>query len=268
MRIEIVLVAGCVTVTQLLREKRMSMTVHIGRRRATALGAALVITLPLLLSGCGSKSTAAPAGAAAGSGGATAGQATVHVLDYYNEGNDNKVIGAALTACGKANNLTIDRNAVPGAGLIQKVLQQSSSKTLPDVLMLDNPDLQQIAKSGALTPLSDYDIPTAGYAPGILQAGTYKDKIYGLAPTVNSIALFYNKDVLAKAGITPPATWEELRADAKKLTAGSQYGWRWTPTPPTRAAGLSCPSCGPTAAPRRTSTRRRWPRRCSSGSTW
>ncbi len=90
--------------------------------------------------------------------------------------------------------------------------------------MLDNPDMQQIAASGALTPLSDYGISTAGYAPGILQAGTYKSKIYGLAPTVNSIALFYNKDVLTKAGITPPTTWAELQADAKKLTSGSQYG--------------------------------------------
>lgn len=186
--------------------------------KASALGAALLITVPLALSGCGSSSSASA------SSGAAAGPATVHVLDYYNEGNDNKVIGAALTACGKANNLTVVRDAVPGGGLIQKVLQQSSSKTLPDVLMLDNPDMQQIAASGALTPLSDYGISTAGYAPGILQAGTYKSKIYGLAPTVNSIALFYNKDVLTKAGITPPTTWAELQADAKKLTSGSQYG--------------------------------------------
>ncbi len=198
-------------------------TVQIGRHRVPALGAALLVTVPLLLSACGSKSTAAPS-SAAGSGGASAAQATVHVLDYYNEGNDNKVIGATLQACAKATNLKVVRDVVPGAGLIQKVLQQSSSKTLPDVLMLDNPDLQQIAKSGALTPLSDYNITTQGYAPGILQAGTYKGKIYGLAPTVNSIALFYNKDVLTKAGITPPTTWAELSADAKKLTSGSQYG--------------------------------------------
>ena len=199
-------------------------TVQIGKRRMNAVGAALLITVPLLLSACGSKSTAAPSSAAAAGSGSTAAPATVHVLDYYNEGNDDKVIGATLTACGKANNLTVVRDAIPGAGLIQKVLQESSSKTLPDVLMLDNPDMQQIAKSGALTPLSDYGISTAGYAPGILQAGTYQGKIYGLAPTVNSIALFYNKDVLAKAGITPPTTWAELRTDAKKLTSGSQYG--------------------------------------------
>ncbi|MET3808039.1 multiple sugar transport system substrate-binding protein [Nakamurella sp. UYEF19] len=183
-------------------------------RKVSALGAALVVSLPLVLAACGSSSTAATA----------AGPATVHVLDYYNEGNDNKVIGDTLTACGKANNLTVVRDAIPGSGLIQKVLQESSSKTLPDVLMLDNPDMQQIAKSGALTPLSDYSISTADYAPGILQAGTYNGKIYGLAPTVNSIALFYNKDVLSKAGVTPPTTWAELQAAAKKLTVGSQYG--------------------------------------------
>jgi multiple sugar transport system substrate-binding protein len=186
--------------------------------KASALGAALIVTLPLVLAACGSKSTTASPGTS------SSGPATVHVLDYYNEGNDNKVIGATLTACGTANNLTVVRDAIPGAGLIQKVLQESSSKTLPDVLMLDNPDMQQIAKSGALAPLADYGISTAGYAPGILQAGTYNGKIYGLAPTVNSIALFYNKDVLTKAGVTPPTTWAELQTAAKKLTVGSQYG--------------------------------------------
>ncbi|SDO53761.1 carbohydrate ABC transporter substrate-binding protein, CUT1 family [Nakamurella panacisegetis] len=182
--------------------------------RTAALSAALIVAMPLALAACGSKSSASSSG----------GTPTVHVLDYYNEGNDNVVIGNTLTACGKANNITVVRDAVPGGGLIQKVLQESSSKTLPDVLMLDNPDMQQIAKSGALTPLSDYSISTDGYAPGILQAGTYNGKIYGLAPTVNSIALFYNKDVFTKAGITPPTTWADLRADAKKLTSGSQYG--------------------------------------------
>lgn len=195
-----------------------ALTAAGGRRgrKGTAIGAALLLTLPLVLSACGSKSSTGSSGAA--------GPATVHVLDYYNEGNDNKVIGAVLTACGQANNLNVVRDVIPGSSLIQKVLQESSSKTLPDVLMLDNPDMQQIAASGALTPLSNYNISTAGYAPGILQAGTYKGQIYGLAPTVNSIALFYNKDVLSKAGITPPSTWAELRADAKKLTVGTQYG--------------------------------------------
>ncbi|WFR68686.1 extracellular solute-binding protein [Curtobacterium flaccumfaciens] len=118
---------------------------------------------------------------------------SITVLDYYNQGNDKKVIGDYLDKCGAENDVTIKRSVVPGASLIQKVLQQASSKTLPDVLMLDNPDLQQIAETGALSPLTDYGISTDGYAKGVLQAGTYKGKVYGLAPTVNTIALFYDK---------------------------------------------------------------------------
>ncbi|ROP64819.1 ABC transporter substrate-binding protein [Curtobacterium sp. ZW137] len=186
------------------------------RRVAPALTAvAMLATIPLVLAGCSG-------GSSASSGGKVT---SITVLDYYNQGNDKKVIGDYLDKCGAANDVTIKRSLVPGASLIQKVLQQASSKTLPDVLMLDNPDLQQIAETGALSPLTDYGISTDGYAKGVLQAGTYKGKVYGLAPTVNTIALFYNKDVLAKAGITPPKTWDELKTDAAKLTAGSQYGF-------------------------------------------
>jgi len=149
---------------------------------------------------------------------------SLRVLDYYNNEPDKTVYTNVLNACGSANGVTIQREAVPGASLIPKVLQQSSSRTLPDVLMLDNPDLQQIAASGALTPMSDYGLSADGYIKGVVDASTYQGKLYGLQPITNSIALFYNKDILAKAGITPPKTWDELRADAKKLTAGKQYG--------------------------------------------
>ncbi|PYY43040.1 ABC transporter substrate-binding protein [Curtobacterium sp. MCLR17_043] len=186
------------------------------RRIAPVLSAvAMLATVPLVLAGCSG-------GSSASSGGKVD---SITVLDYYNQGNDKKVIGEYLDKCGAENDVTIKRSLVPGSSLIQKVLQQASSKTLPDVLMLDNPDLQQIAETGALSPLSDYDISTDGYAKGVLQAGTYEDKVYGLAPTVNTIALFYNKKALSEAGVTPPKTWDELQSAAAKLTEGDQYGF-------------------------------------------
>ena len=149
---------------------------------------------------------------------------TIRVVDYYAVEPDKTIVGGVLNACGKAVGVKINRDAIPGANLIQKVLQMASSHTLPDVLMLDNPDLQQFAQSGALSPLRNYGISAKGYQKGVVAASTYKGKLYGLQPITNSIALFYNKDVLAKAGVTPPKTWAELRADAKKLTSGSTYG--------------------------------------------
>ncbi len=72
---------------------------------------------------------------------------------------------------------------------------------------------------------------------------------------MNTLALFYNKDTLDKAGLKVPATWAEMRETAKKLTHGRQYGWRSARAARRTASSSSPPpSCGPTAATRRSST--------------
>ena len=165
----------------------------MGRARAIAALAAL----PLVLGACGGSSGGGSAGSASD---------TLRVLDYYNSDPNASLWKAAIEKCGSDVGMKIDREAVPGETLIQKVLQQSSSKTLPDVLMLDNPDVQQIAASGALAPLDDLGIDSSGVAEGVVEASTYEGKLYGLQPVTNSIALFYNKKMLARtpASSRPP----------------------------------------------------------------
>ena len=183
------------------------------RKARTGLAVTLTMLAPLALSACGGGSDSS-------SGDAT----TIRVLDYYNNEPDKTVYQKTLEACGQQNGVTIQRETVPGASLIPKVLQQSSSRTLPDVLMLDNPDLQQIAATGALAPISDFGLSADGYIKGVVDASTYQGKVYGLQPITNSIGLFYNKDILDKAGVKPPTTWAELKTAAKTLTKGDQYG--------------------------------------------
>ncbi|GAA2846896.1 hypothetical protein GCM10020220_040480 [Nonomuraea rubra] len=99
------------------------------------------------------------------------------------------------------------------------MLQQSSSRTLPDVLMLDNPDVQQIAESGALSAAVRLRRHGRGHGAGRGAGRTYAGKLYGLAPAVNTLSIFYNQDLFRQAGITtPPRTWDELRAAARRLT--------------------------------------------------
>ena len=153
------------------------------------------------------------------------------MLDYYTDEPGKSNIDAQLQKCGTSIGLAkVDHQSVPGPTLIQKVLQQASSKTLPDVLMLDNPDIQQIAEAGALTPLGDFGINADGYAAGPVSAATYDGQLYGLQPGANTLAIFYEKDVLAKAGVQPPKTWAELKTAAKKLTSGKQYGFAFNGT--------------------------------------
>ena len=188
-----------------------------------AAAVAIAGALPLALTACGSSAPAGGSPSAAGKG------LSLTIEDYYTAplaANYDKI----YKACAAAEGDTITSTHVPGPSLITKVLQQETSKTLPDVLMLDNPDVQQIASSGALTPLSDYGITGQGVEQEVLAAGTLNGKLYGLAPGVNSLALFYNKDMFAAAGLTPPTTWAELASDAKKLSGNGKYGFAFAGT--------------------------------------
>jgi multiple sugar transport system substrate-binding protein len=172
--------------------------------------------IPLAIAGCSS-----------GGASSSSGKLALTVEDYYTQ-PQAAVMDKIYQQCAKQLGDTVTSTHVAGAGLIAKVLQQSSSKTLPDVLMLDNPDVQQIAASGALSPLSNYGITGKGFAPAVVKAGTYQGKLYGLAPAINSIALFYNTDILKAANITPPKTWAELQTDATALTKPGQYGFAFS----------------------------------------
>ncbi|WP_370343642.1 extracellular solute-binding protein [Catenulispora sp. MAP5-51] len=183
--------------------------------RRTAAYLTGILALASAATGCGNGT-----GAASSAGKAT----SITALDYYTDETEHAQWGALLAACGKTAGVTVEQTSVPGAALIPKVLQQASSRTLPDLLMLDNPDLQEIAQTGALTPLDQYGIDSSGFAKGILSAGTYEGKVYGLAPDVSTVALFYNKDMLAKAGVAVPRTWDELKSAAAKLTRPGRYG--------------------------------------------
>lgn len=160
---------------------------------------------------------------AGGGSSSDGGDIALTLTDTMSE-NSAPIYDEIYQACAAEIGVTVTSNHVAGSGLIATVLQQASSKTLPDVLMLDNPDVQQIAASGALSPLSDHGITGNGFPEGVLSAGTYEGDLYGIAPIVNSLGLFYNADLLAEAGITPPTTWDELSEAAAALTADGRYG--------------------------------------------
>jgi ABC-type glycerol-3-phosphate transport system substrate-binding protein len=94
-----------------------------------------------------------------------------------------------------------------------------------DVFQADQPWVAEFASAGYLEPL-DSRVDQADlkdFLPVALDTLTYKQKLYGLPYIVHNSVLYYRKDLFAKAGIsTPPTTWDDYRAAAKKLTdAGS-----------------------------------------------
>src|SRR5258708_20310861 len=110
----------------------------------------LVAALALSIRSSAEAQTPAPAQAAA-----AAGTTKLTEWDYYTAGTSDAgpVWGNLLTQCGTDNNITVDRQSVPRNELISKVLLAAQQQQLPDVLMIDNPDLQQLANTGALAVL-------------------------------------------------------------------------------------------------------------------
>jgi multiple sugar transport system substrate-binding protein len=158
-----------------------------------------------------------------GSAGSSPKKVTLTEMDYFNTEPNLSALPKLLDSCAAQVGVTIKRQVVPD--LRTRLLQLAGSHAVPDLVLVDNPDLDQLAATGALVDLGSQGLSSAGFYPNVVAAGNYNGKLYGLAPGVNALALFYNKKLFAQAGLTPPATWAELKADAAKLTvAPKRYG--------------------------------------------
>jgi multiple sugar transport system substrate-binding protein len=109
--------------------------------------------------------------------------------------------------------------------------QISGGSSTPDVFMGDVIWPAQFGEHGFAVPLSDY-LPASywsQFAPGLVQGATYNGKIYGSPLFEDQGFLYYRKDLLAKEGMSPPTTWEQLESEAKTLVSKGlvKYGFVW-----------------------------------------
>jgi multiple sugar transport system substrate-binding protein len=133
--------------------------------------------------------------------------------------------------CAKPLGVTVRQTSVPADQVSSKALRMASSHSLTDILELDGSEVPQFADTGGLVPLKKAGVDVAGMSGSSVSMGSFKGTQYGVARSVNSLALFYNADLLKQAGVEPPATWDELKATAKKLTHGKTYGMAFSATP-------------------------------------
>ncbi|MGH2472869.1 MAG: sugar ABC transporter substrate-binding protein [Candidatus Limnocylindria bacterium] len=86
------------------------------------------------------------------------------------------------------------------------------AKEGPDIIIGAHDWLGELVSNGLLLNL-DLGAKASSVDPVAMKAFTYDAKVYGLPYLVEAISLIYNKDLVP----TPPATWDELKAIAKKL---------------------------------------------------
>ena len=99
----------------------------------------------------------------------------------------------------------------------------------PDVAMPFGPDyVGQYCPSGLWQDLSSYmeasNLTIDDFAPAAITYTNHGGKQCALPSLTDAFGLYYNKQMLDKAGITPPKTMDELMAAAKKLTVFNSDG--------------------------------------------
>lgn len=202
----------------------------------------LVLSTAILVSGCGSSGGGSSSSSGSNvssssnssnssSGGSSGKKITLTMMDYYTTDPTNSEMKNLISQYEKAHpNVTIKRTPIPGNSYLQKVLQEATANALPDVLMLDNPMVPDVASTGVLEPLTKLgSIDKSKFSKGSISEGMYKNSLYAIPADNNTIGLFYNKKLFKQAGISnPPTTWAELKTDAKKLTKNGVYGFAFS----------------------------------------
>jgi multiple sugar transport system substrate-binding protein len=125
-------------------------------------------------------------------------------------------------------NIKIELLSAPYASTKQQLLTGAASKTLPDVVGLDGAWVNDFAKQGAITDLSQL-MAEANYDDSELASQVQVDGETYMIPVVNFVyPLFVNTDLLTEAGVeSVPTTRTEFFEAAEKISAsgGDVKGW-------------------------------------------
>ena len=121
--------------------------------------------------------------------------------------------------------VTIELQYVNSDNALQKATVAIQGNKQPDISYQYGTNMAQLAESPKIVDLTDR-VKEAGFNwddfyPGEQAVATVDDRVLGVPALVDNLAVVYNKDLFAKAGVPEPTadwTWDELRAAASTIT--------------------------------------------------
>lgn len=183
---------------------------------------AIGVAVALLLAGCSSSGGASSTSAASKTNFGGVKLTVWNSIDYNPYEAQQK---SFFEKCGKKLGITVDDQTING-DYASALLKAAGSKSLPGIVQLSTDvELPTLAAEGALANLHSLGVSTEGESSSVSSLGTYKGTLYGLPSNIENYAIFYDKVAFANAGIsTPPATFADFVADAKKVTSSTEAG--------------------------------------------
>lgn len=175
----------------------------------------ILFTLALLSAGCG--------------GGGSLPQPKNVVLNFWDPFEDSESLQPLLQAYSQKHpNVQIVYSKKDITTYSQDLLEALAAGTGPDIFSINNSWLPQYKDK--VVPASSNIFLYKDYKDAFVDVAvndfTDSQKIYGVPLYVDSLGLYYNKEVLGTAGIaTPPKTWAELSVDVQKIKRANRTGY-------------------------------------------
>jgi multiple sugar transport system substrate-binding protein len=204
--------------------KRWRFQYGDGMRAATCVWLAAALTLMLV--GCAREE---PSGSASMPGGpqATSGSGKTRVsflaMEYDTRTTDweRKLVDAFNQ---QSPDVEVALETVSWDNGHQLLATRLAGNQAPDLANVATIWIPEYVGLGKLEPLEPWMTPefTQQFLdePPVLEAGSrYQGKLYGLPIAVSVRALYYNEEILERAGASPPRTWEELLTAGRKIKA-------------------------------------------------
>ncbi len=131
-----------------------------------------------------------------------------------------------VAAFEKEYGVPVTLEEVAGGDQGGRLATDGPSKLAGDVLTLPHDQIAQAVKAGLLLPNDVFEEETrSSMAEAAVKASSYEGVLYGYPKSVETYALFYNKDLFPE----PPQTWDEVIKFAETFTNSKEnkYAVMW-----------------------------------------
>ncbi|MFD6291467.1 extracellular solute-binding protein [Streptomyces sp. NPDC060205] len=186
---------------------------------------ALVASLALTATACGGDGD---------DSGKADGPVTLTWWDTSNATNEAPTYKALVKEFEKANpDIKVKYVNVPFDQAQNKFDTAAGSKGAPDILRSEVGWTPAFAKKGFFLPLDGTEALAEQdkFQPSLIEQAKYEGKTYGVPLVTDTLALVYNKELFAKAGIdAAPTTWADLKTDAGTVKEKTGVDGYWGST--------------------------------------
>lgn len=188
---------------------------------------AIAAAIAVSIAGCGGGTTTSSATAGSGAGATI----TYWASDQGSSiADDYTVLDPELAKFTKQTGIKVKLEVIGWPDLLNRVLAATTSGQGPDIVNIGNTWSTSLQATGAFLPWTSTNFTAIGGENRFVSAALGSTGAAGKPPAAVPLysvayALYYNKALFQQAGIAgPPATWDDLIADGKKLTHGGVYG--------------------------------------------